>query len=129
MSDIFLKFWPTNIVNEDKTELIKSTLVEEKILKDKIKLWEQEAYTSGVNMDLFIEGYSNVAKHRDIAVTVKTQSCILQYDDNTGEEIDICRNNMVEVLDVEGNFGSWEKFCELLEVITGDKYQGDYEVF
>jgi len=129
MSTMYLKFWPKNVIKENKTELITRVFLEEHILKDKIDFWGMEAYTAGVNMELFIKGYNNVAKQRDIAVTIKTESCILQYDEGIGDMIDVSRQNMVEIVDVEGNFGAWDKFCELLEVITGDEYQGDYEVF
>lgn len=138
MSQYNFKFWPCENVSQTKIELIKTSLLAKGVFGKEIVFDGSPAYSPGAHIDQYIIGFTNALKHRDMSFQIQKLGCACLYG-NPGEElggqtfsdegiIDLERKNMIEILNTEDLFGSCDGFCTLLEEITGDKYQGDFDL-
>lgn len=138
MSQYNFKFWPCQDVSETKIELLKTSLLVKGVLGEETVFNGNPAYSPGEHIDQYIVGFSNALKHRNMSFQIQELGCACLYG-NPGEElagqtfseegiIDLERKNMIEIFNTEDLFGSCDGLCALLEEITGDKYQGGFDM-
>ncbi|MBD0822711.1 hypothetical protein [Aestuariibaculum marinum] len=130
MSDCILKFWPKEEVKEIKTEQIKKGLHDSKIIDEPKELWGEQGYEAGSAMNDYFEPVLNPEWAKQYFPTIALMIEEKGYGVESGEEdfeyVD--RLNVVSIKGGEGAFDSWNKMCAELEKITGDKYQGGWEL-
>jgi hypothetical protein len=130
MSDMILKFWPKADVKEVKTDKIKSGLTDAKIIGDPTEFWGKPAFRPGQSINDYFEPKLNPewakAYFASIALTVSDKDYGILEGEEDFEYLD--RLNVVAIKGGEGAFEKWGKMCEKLESITGDEYQGGWEI-
>lgn len=128
MSDFILKFWPQSEISEVKTDLLKSKLKEAKILGETTEFWGEPAFNPGSSINDFLEPKLD----RDnpyfdtISVVVSDKDYGVIPEDDDVEFID--RVNVISIKGGDSIIDGWGKMCEILESITGDKYEGGWEL-
>jgi hypothetical protein len=128
MSDIILKFWPKEEVNVLKTDLIKNGLANSNIIGDETEFWNKPAFKAGSEINLFFEPRLNreIGYFDDLAITVSENDYGVLEGEEDFDYID--RMNVVSILGGDGNFEKWDDLTNKLKEITGDEYQGGYEL-
>lgn len=128
MSDFILKFWPKEDVKEVKTKNLKSELIDQKILGDETEFWGEHAYKPGQ----FINEYLEPKVNRDnlyfdtISIVVSDKDYGVLQGEEDFEFVN--RLNVISIKGGEGGFNKWDKMCDKLESITGDAYEGGWEL-
>ena len=125
MAEFEIRFYPVEDVKVDKTEAIRHTLIQYGVLKLDTRSTSGKLFAAGEQIDNYIEGYSAVAKERNMGLVIRKSS-------DTAIELDqeqqlLSRNNMFEIKDTDGGIGNWDKLCDLLELATDDVYKGNWE--
>lgn len=130
MSDMILKFWPKEEVKEIKTEIITVELTEAKILGETTEFWDKPAFKPGQAINDYFEPKLNNEWAKSyfptIALTVAEKDYGVLIGEEDFEYID--RLNVVSIKGGEAAFDKWEKMCEKLKAITGDDYEGGWEL-
>ena len=128
MSDIILKFWPKNQVSEIKVELLQEQLAALKIIGEISVFWENIAFKSGPNFNDYFE--PNLGKDNGYIKSLYIKISESDYGIIEGEEdfefID--RNNVVSILGGDCTLDDWKRMTETLTKITGDEYNGGWEL-
>lgn len=128
MSDFILKFWPKEDVKEVKTKNLKSELIDQKILGDETEFLGEHAYKPGQ----FINEYLEPKVNRDnlyfdtISIVVSDKDYGVLQGEEDFEFVN--RLNVISIKGGEGGFNKWDKMCDKLESITGDAYEGGWEL-
>lgn len=128
MSDIMLKFWPKNEVAEIKEELLKEQLSKLKIIGEKSLFWNNVAFKSGTNFNDYFE--PNLGKDDEYikSLYIKISECDYGIIECEGDFEFIDRNNVVSILGGDGTLDIWNRMTDTLTKITGDEYQGGWEL-
>ena len=130
MSDMILKFWPKEEVKEIKTEKITIGLTEAEVLGEPTEFWGESAFKPGQAINDYFEPKlsSEWAKSyfTTIALTVADKDYGVVQGDEDFEYID--RLNVVSIKGGEAAFDNWDQMCEKLKSITGDDYEGGWEL-
>ena len=128
MSDIILKFWPKNQVAEIKIELLKEKLSELKIIGEESEFWSKKAFKTGTDFNEYFE--PNLGKDNGYINSLYVKISESDYGIIEGSEdfefID--RNNVLSILGGDGTLHIWNRMTETLTKITGDVYQGGWEL-
>ena len=128
MSDIILKFWPINEVAEYKTDLIKQKLIEFKVIETETIFWDKPAFKTGEKFNEFF--LPDLGKNNLFINSLAVRISESDYGVKSGEEdfeyID--RNNVISILGGDGTFENWGKMTKLITEITGDTYEGGWEL-
>lgn len=128
MSDFILKFWPKKQVEEIKIIQIKNGLLESKIIAEEIQLWGRPAFNPGIKINEHfqprIERSNPYFETIKITIDEKNYGVIIGKEDF--EYID--RNNVISIRGGEGGFEKWDSMCDRLKEISGDEYEGGWEI-
>ncbi len=128
MSDFILKFWPKSEVKEVKTEKLKSELNSSKIIGEPTEFWGKPAFKPGQLIHEYLEPQldrSN-AYFDTISIVVSDKDYGVLQGEEDFEFID--RQNVIAIKGGEGEFNKWDKMCDKLKSITGDEYEGGWEL-
>ncbi len=134
MSEIYLKFWPEEPVQEDKSRLLQEELKRMLVLGETFELWNKPAFRGGEKMDDYLSGFSAMAAEMNSGVFISAEPNSVALYGSPGEEFGeegvkyLTRNNVVEIANIEDSLGTWENLCTLLEGITGDKYVAGFDM-
>jgi hypothetical protein len=128
MSDYILKFWPKENTNSDKTNELKKELTEANIIGDKTDFWGKPAYKPGNMINEYLEPKLDRKNpyFDTIAITIEEKNYGVVQGAEDFEYID--RLNVISIKGGEGAFNKWNSICEKLKDITGDEYQGGWEL-
>lgn len=128
MSDIILKFWPKEEVTELKVDLIKNGLANSKFIGEETEFWNKPAFKAGSEVNLFFEPRLNrdIGYFDDLAITISEKDYGVLEGEEDFDYID--RMNVVSILGGDGTFEKWDNLTSKLKEITGDEYQGGYEL-
>lgn len=128
MSDIILKFWPKEEVTVLKTDLIKNGLTNSNFIGDKTEFWNKPAFKAGSEFNLFFVPRLNreIGYFDDLAIIVSENDYGVLEGEEDFDYID--RMNVVSILGGDGTFEKWDDLTNKLKEITGDEYQGGYEL-
>ena len=130
MSDFILKFWPKEEVEEVKTDKILKGLTDAQIIGRSKEFWGKPAFEAGTSMNDFFEPVLNPAWANQylsrIAVTIEDEDYGVAYGAEDFEYFD--RLNVVSILGGDGTFENWDKMCDELKSITGDEYEGGWDI-
>lgn len=128
MSDIILKFWPQDEVTDNKTAAIKDGLLQAQLIGDETEFWDKPAFRPGSKFNTFFEPLLEPGSEyfQSLAVVISDEDYGVVEGDEDFEFID--RLNVVSILGGDGTFENWSVMTELLRKITGDEYQGGYEM-
>jgi len=130
MSDVILKFWPKDEVKEIKTGRITTELTEAKVLGEPTEFWGKPAFKPGQAINDYFEPKLNSEWAKSyfpsIALTVADKDYGVVEGEEDFEYID--RLNVVSIKGGEAAFDNWDKMCEKLKSITGDDYEGGWEL-
>ena len=130
MSDIILKFWPRNEVEEVKTERITSELKDAKVLGEPTEFSGKAAFKPGQAINDYFEPKLNSEWAKMYFPTIVLTVADKDYGVLQGEEdfeyVD--RLNVISIIGGEAAFENWDKMCEKLKSITGDDYEGGWEL-
>lgn len=128
MSDITLKFWPKENVTENKTDTIKNELTKSEFIGSETNFWDNPAFRPGPKFNTFFEPL--LERENDyfdsLAIIISEKDYGLLEGEEDFDFIE--RLNVVSILGGDGTFESWTILTELLKEITGDEYQGGYEL-
>ena len=128
MSDYILKFWPQKEIKDVKVDEIITGLDEAKIIGELTEFWGELAYKPGE----LIHKYFGPRLERDnsyfntIVLKVKEKDYGVLPGEEDFEYID--RLNVVVIEGGEGAWDEWSRMCEKLKSITGDDYEGGWEI-
>ncbi|PTB92958.1 hypothetical protein C9994_13455 [Marivirga lumbricoides] len=128
MSDFILKFWPKNETDTVKTEEIENGLKESKIIGEKTEFWGEPAFKPGDSIQDFLSPKLERSNtyFETIALTVEDKNYGVIEGAEDFEYID--RLNVISIKGGEGAFNEWKTMCDRLQEITGDEYQGGWEL-
>ncbi|OBQ54231.1 hypothetical protein JJL45_09925 [Tamlana sp. s12] len=128
MSDFILKFWPEKETNSDQTTELKKELTVSQIIGEETEFWGKPAYKAGKMLNNFLEPKleRNNPYFETIAITIEEKNYGVIEGTEDFEYID--RMNVISIKGGEGGFNKWNEMCEKLEEITGNKYQGGWEL-
>ena len=128
MSDYILKFWPTKKVEESKIELIKKELINSMVISDETEFWGKPAFNPGQKINEFLSPKLERSNpyFESIKITIEEKSYGVKMGVEDFEYID--RKNVVSIKGGEGGFEEWSSMCKLLEGISGDEYEGGWEL-
>ncbi len=128
MSDFILKFWPEQEINSNKTIELKKELTESLIIGEETEFWGKPAFKAGKMLNIFLEPKleSSNPYFETIAITIDEKDYGIIEGAEDFEYID--RMNVISIKGGEGAFNKWNEMCEKLKEITGDKYQGGWEL-
>lgn len=128
MSDIILKFWPLDEVSDFKTDLIKRKLKDFEIIDTETIFWDQPAFTTGKHFNSFF--LPDLGKDnpyiKSLAIVVSESDYGVISGEEDFEFID--RYNVISIFGGDGTFENWDKMTKLLSEITGDIYEGGWEL-
>ncbi len=128
MSDFILKFWPKKETETVKTEIIEKGLKDSKIIGESIDFWGKPAFKPG---DLIQDYFSPKLERNNpyfdtIALTIEDKNYGVIEGAEDFDYID--RLNVISIKGGEGAFNEWNAMCDRLKQITGDDYQGGWEL-
>ncbi|NME71401.1 hypothetical protein [Flammeovirga aprica] len=130
MSDFILKFWPKEEVKEEKTKQLKEGLLDANIIGNSKEFWGKPAFEPGKLLNDYFEPKLNPEWAKSYFSTIALSIEAKGYGVLSGEEdfeyID--RSNVVAIKGGEGEFNQWDKMCAKLKEITGDEYEGGWEI-
>ena len=128
MSDIKLKFWPKEEISKSKIELIKSELTISKFIGEETEFWNKPAFKAGFELNLFFEPRlsRDIIYFEELAITISEKDYGVLEGEEDFDFID--RMNVVSILGGNGTFKKWGALTNKLKEITGDEYQGGYEL-
>jgi len=128
MSDVILKFWPTDETTQDKTLIIVKELFSRGILGDETVFWGKPAYKlSSLATSLFVPGHDIESSYvQELAIFVKQKDYGVEFGEEDFEYID--RLNVVTINGGDGDLNRSQEFCEILCEITGDRYSSEFEL-
>lgn len=128
MSDFILKFWPVQDVSEDKSELIRNSLKSRGLIGDDVEHWNGVSYQvtkkirNYLNYDFEDEGtYSEL-----LVIKISENDYGVKEGEDDIETFD--RRNVVSIYEGDGSIVDWSKLNDLLSDITGDEYEGGWEI-
>lgn len=128
MSDIILKFWPKDETKESKVEAIKSSLLDLHFIGQETEFWGKPTYKTGGHFNTYFEPLLNMPNPyiESLAIAISENDYGVIEGEEDFEYID--RKNVISILGGDGTFEKWDKVTDLLEKITGNEYQGGYEL-
>lgn len=128
MSDIILKFWPKEEITESKVETLKSQLINSQFLGIETEFWGKPAFKTGGLFQIYFEPLLNIPNPyiESLAITISENDYGVLEGEEDFEYID--RKNVISILGGDGTFEKWDKVIILLKEITGNEYQGGYEL-
>ncbi len=130
MSDYVLKFWPKENVTEIKTDKIISQLTKSNIIGETTEFWGKPAFKPGKEINSFFEPKLNdewaEIYFSTIAIIISESDYGVIQGNEDFEYID--RKNVISIKGGEATFEKWNLMCEKLKEITGDEYQGGWEI-
>lgn len=128
MSDFILKFWPRAEVKEVKTQKIKSALTKAKIIGEPTEFWGNPAFKPGELINEYLEPRLDRSNpyFDTIALKIKDEDYGVLQGAEDFEYIN--RLNVIAIEGGEGVFDKWTKMCEKLKSITGEDYEGGWEL-
>lgn len=128
MSDIILKFWPKDETTESKMDVLKSRLIDAKFIGEESEFWGKPAFKTGEQFNIYFNPLLNIPNPyiESLAITISENDYGVIEGEEDFEYID--RNNVISILGGDGTFEKWDKVTDLLEDITGNEYQGGFEL-
>lgn len=128
MSDIILKFWPKEEIKESKVDTLKSQLTNSKFIGEETEFWQKPAFKTGRQFNTYFEPLLNNPNPyiESLAIIISENDYGVIEGEEDFEYID--RSNVISILGGDGTFEKWEKVTDLLKEITGNEYQGGYEL-
>lgn len=128
MSDFILKFWPKEEQSEVKTTKIIEGLSTSNIIAEESEFWGKPAYNPGETINEYLEPKIERSNpyFDTIKITVEDKNYGVRMGAEDFEYID--RNNVISIKGGEGSFNKWDAMCKKLNEITGDEYEGGWEI-
>jgi len=128
MSDYILKFWPKTEVKEIKTIRIEEELLKSEIIAGESEFWGKPAYNPGQSINDYLEPKLERSNpyFDTIKITIDDKDYGVRMGAEDFEYVD--RNNVISIKGGEGGFNKWEAMCNKLNLITGDEYEGGWEL-
>ncbi len=128
MSDFILKFWPKEEPSEIKTSQIKSGLLESGIIGLESEFWGEPAFYPGERIHEYFEPKLKRSNpyFDSIKIIINEKDYGVRMGIEDFEYID--RKNVVSIKGGEGGFNKWDVMCQSLTKITGDAYEGGWEI-
>ncbi|RYY02076.1 MAG: hypothetical protein EOO53_15240 [Gammaproteobacteria bacterium] len=128
MSDYILKFWPSEQVQEIKVDLIVEGLKNNGFLGKEIEFWGKPAFATGESFTKFVAPHIEPKNEylNSLAILVNASDYGVISGEEDFEFID--RNNVVAINGGDDYLSNWAALCESLETITGNKYEGGWEI-
>ncbi|MGV8829870.1 MAG: hypothetical protein ACWA6U_16295 [Breznakibacter sp.] len=128
MSDFILKFWPKEEVKVVKVDKITAGLQDSNIIGEKTEFWGKPAFKPGSLIHEYFE--PRLDRNSSYFDTIFLKISEKDYGVIPGEEdFDyIDRLNVIAIEGGEGAYDEWTKMCDLLKSITGDEYEGGWEL-
>ena len=128
MSDFILKFWPEKESNSSKIIELKKELTKSQIIGEETEFWGKPAFKAGEMLNNFLEPKLEKSNpyFKTVAITIDEKNYGVIEGAEDFEYID--RMNVISIKGGEGAFNKWSEMCEKLEEITGEKYQGGWEL-
>jgi hypothetical protein len=129
MSDFILKFWPKEEVAEIKTALIKETLFHARIIGEASTDKDPPAYKPGADLNQYLDPGMEHDRPYFEKMYLEIHDKDYGVEENDEDDFDFFdRNNVVSLWGADGTMEHWENMCVKLEEITGDAYEGGWEV-
>ena len=128
MSGFILKFWPKHEIKTVKTKEIENGLKESKVIGEITEFWGEPAFKPGDSIQDFFSPKleRNNSYFETIALTIEDENYGVIEGAEDFEYID--RLNVISIKGGEGAFNEWKAMCDRLKEITGDDYQGGWEL-
>lgn len=133
MSDVFLRMWPRQGITEDKTDLICEGLIAAEVIAQTTDEWKLVYNAPGDRIHEYLEtavkldSGSEYFEQLSIMIEPFGQAPMLPEQAEDFEYVE--RRNVVSITGGEGGSGEeWERLRQLLERITGDKYDAGYDL-
>jgi len=128
MSDYILKFWPKQEIQEIKTSPIKTELSKSEIIADETEFWGKPAFNPGQRLNEYLEPKLDRSNpyFDTIKITIEENDYGVRMGSEDFEYID--RKNVITIKGGEGGFNNWNAMCDKLKEITGDDYEGGWEI-
>ena len=128
MSDFILKLWTKDQINENKRELLEAELKNHGLVSAPTTHWGSEAFHATKELRNYLDfDFEDDGQYSESLIIWVSEN---GYGIRDGEE-DIetfDRNNVVSIYEGDGSISNWSKFAKLLEQITGDEYEGGWEI-
>ena len=128
MSDFILKLWPKEQMNENKRQLLEAELKTNGLVSEPATHWSGKAFHATKELRNYLDfDFEDDGQYSESLII-----CVFEndYGIRDGEE-DIetfDRNNVVSIYEGDGSINNWSKLAKLLEQITGDEYEGGWEI-
>ena len=128
MSDYILKFWPKQETEESKTAKLVEELSKFEIIADETQHWGKPAFNPGQRINEYLEPKLDRSNpyFGTIKITIDDKDYGVRMGSEDFEYID--RKNVVSIKGGEGGFDKWDSMCNKLNEITGDEYEGGWEL-
>jgi hypothetical protein len=127
MSDFILEIFPQDEITTGKVHLVEEELKKERFISSDNS---GDGYLPGPNfLDYFEfenEDYVRTVYKDQVRIIINEKGYAALPGEEDFEYVD--KMNVVEIWNADGHYIGWSKLCALLEKITGDKYQGEFEI-
>ena len=120
MSDLILKFWPKEAVNEVKTASIKESLLAEGILGSETEHWNKPAYKPGPALKTYLETNESDVYFQNLFIGIEANDQGVEEGEDDFVFVD--RHNVVSIYEGDGGIEGGDRLCVKLQEITGDEY-------
>jgi hypothetical protein len=128
VSDFILKFWPKKEVKENKTESIREALKKQDVIGDEIKHWSGKSNKAKAGIKNFLEYDFEDDDSYSTSLVVKVSELDYGIKDGKKDIETFERKNVLSIYEGDGSIIGWSKLCEFLEQLTGDEYEGEWEI-
>lgn len=128
MSDFILKLWPKEHIKDNKRDLLEAELKIHGLVSEPAKHWSGKAFQATKELSTFIDyDFEDDGKYSESLII-----CVFENDygirDGEEDSETFDRNNVVSIYEGDGSINNWSKLAQLLEQITGDEYEGGWEI-
>jgi hypothetical protein len=128
MSDFILKLWPKEHIQENKRELLEAKLKTHGLVSEPATHWSGKAFHATKELINYLDfDFEDDGQYSESLII-----CVFENDygiRDAEEDIETFdRNNVVSIYEGDGSISNWSKLAKILEQITGDEYEGGWEI-
>ena len=128
MSDYILKMWPKAEIIENKCEAIKSQLKTLGLVGEDVNHWNGKANRATKEIRNYLDyDFADKGLYSE-SLIIKISENDYGVRDGQDDYETFDRKNVLSIYEGDGTIIGWSKFNELLGEITGDEYEGGWEI-